>query len=117
MNVARLIFLLMLQLLFALLLFASPAQANNYRGQPISLDLQDANIVSVFQIISEVSGLNVVVSDEISGKVTIRLQDVPWDQALEIVLRQNGLYQVTEGNVMIIVPLKKVPDLYRSSVR
>ena len=104
-------------LAFLMLLAISPnltLAETNYSGQHISIDLQDANIDSVFGIISQVSGLNVVLHSDVQGKVTLRLNDVPWDQVLDIVLRQNGLYRVTEGNVMIIVPLARLPQLYFS---
>ena len=105
--------LLLLACLGAVGSYAKPAAAQGkYRGQVISLDLQDASIDSVFRIIAEVSGHNVVVHSNISGKVTLRLRKVPWDQVLDIVLRDHGLHQVTEGNVMLIVPIEKTADLY-----
>ena len=80
----------------------------------ISLDLQNASIHSALRIIAEVSDLNIVVHPEVHGEITLHLKNVPWDQALRLILRSKGLYQVREGNVMIVAPLDKVPQLYFS---
>ncbi len=79
-----------------------------YRGRLISLDLQDTDIDNALRIIAEVSNLNIIASDDVSGKVTLRLIDVPWDQALDVILKTNGLDQVTEGNVIRIAPVDKL---------
>ena len=84
---------------------------DEYHGEPISIDLREAQLDSVFRIIAEVSELNVVVHSDIRGKISLRLNNVPWDQVLDLVLRQNNLYQITEGNVMIIVPIARVPQV------
>ncbi|MCC6932782.1 MAG: type IV pilus secretin PilQ [Deltaproteobacteria bacterium] len=80
----------------------------NYTGRLISLDLQDTDIDNALRIIAEVSNLNIIASDEVAGKVTLRLVDVPWDQALDVILKTNGLDQVTEGNVVRIAPVDKL---------
>ena len=54
------------------------------------------------------SNLNIIASDDVAGKVTLRLIDVPWDQALDVILKTNGLDQVTEGNVIRIAPVEKL---------
>ena len=82
--------------------------AKLYVGRLISLDLQDTDIDNALRIIAEVSNLNIIASDEVSGKVTLRLVDVPWDQALDVILKTNGLDQVTEGNVIRIAPVDKL---------
>lgn len=82
--------------------------ANRYSGRLISLDLQDTDIDNALRIIAEVSNLNIVASDEVAGKVTLRLTDVPWDQALDVILKTNGLDKVLEGNVMRIAPVDKL---------
>ena len=79
-----------------------------YTGRLISLDLQDTDIDNALRIIAEVSNLNIIASDDVSGKVTLRLIDVPWDQALDVILKTNGLDQVTEGNVIRIAPIDKL---------
>lgn len=79
-----------------------------YTGRLISLDLQDTDIDNALRIIAEVSNLNIIASDDVTGKVTLRLIDVPWDQALDVILKTNGLDQVTEGNVIRIAPVDKL---------
>lgn len=79
-----------------------------YTGRLISLDLQDTDIDNALRIIAEVSNLNIIASDDVTGKVTLRLIDVPWDQALDVILKTNGLDQVTEGNVIRIAPIEKL---------
>lgn len=79
-----------------------------YTGKLISLDLQDTDIDNALRIIAEVSNLNIVASEEVVGKVTLRLTDVPWDQALDVILKTHGLDRVLEGNVMRIAPIEKL---------
>ncbi|MCC6220237.1 MAG: type IV pilus secretin PilQ [Deltaproteobacteria bacterium] len=82
--------------------------AKVYVGRLISLDLQDTDIDNALRIIAEVSNLNIIAADDVSGKVTLRLIDVPWDQALDVILKTNGLGQVVEGNVVRIAPIEKL---------
>jgi type IV pilus assembly protein PilQ len=79
-----------------------------YTGKLISLDLQDTDIDNALRIIAEVSNLNIVASEEVVGKVTLRLTDVPWDQALDVILKTHALDKVLEGNVMRIAPIDKL---------
>lgn len=79
-----------------------------YTGKLISLDLQDTDIDNALRIIAEVSNLNIVASEDVVGKVTLRLTDVPWDQALDVILKTHGLDKVLEGNVMRIAPIDKL---------
>lgn len=79
-----------------------------YTGRLISLDLQDADIDSALRIIAEVSNLNIVAGDGVSGKVTLKLVDVPWDQALEVILKSHGLDKVLQGNVLRVAPVDKL---------
>lgn len=79
-----------------------------YTGRLISLDLQDTDIDNALRIIAEVSNLNIIASDEVTGRVTLRLIDVPWDQALDVILKTNGLDKVQEGNVVRIAPVDKL---------
>jgi len=75
-----------------------------YFGKKISLDFQDADIKSVLRIISEVSGLNIVAGDDVTGKITIKLTNVPWDQALEVILRTKKLAIEREGTIIRVAP-------------
>lgn len=79
-----------------------------YTGRLISLDLQDTDIDNALRIIAEVSNLNIIASDDVTGKVTLRLIDVPWDQALDVILKTNGLDKVQEGSVVRIAPVEKL---------
>ncbi len=76
--------------------------AKTYSGQKISLDFKDADIKNVFRLLAEVSGLNIVVTDEVKKRVTVRLVDVPWDQAMDLLIDTNGLGKEQMGNVVRI---------------
>lgn len=71
-----------------------------YTGEPISLDLKDADIRDVLLTFSKLARLNMVIDPDVRGSVTVRLEDVPWDQALEVILKVNGLGYVLEGNIV-----------------
>ena len=73
-----------------------------YTGQKLSLDFKDADIKNVFRLLAEVSGLNIVVTNDVNRKVTLRLVDVPWDQALDLLIDTNGLGKEQLGNVVRI---------------
>lgn len=77
----------------------SPGQ-RVFTGDPISLNLKDADIKDVLRTFAQLTGLNIAVDPDVSGTVTVDFVDVPWDQALDLILRQNGLTFVLEGNVM-----------------
>jgi type IV pilus assembly protein PilQ len=79
-----------------------------YHGQRISMDFKDADLTNVFRIIAEVSNLNIITSDDVKGKVSLRLVNVPWDQALDIVLRSKSLGASQDGNVLRIAPLSSL---------
>jgi type IV pilus assembly protein PilQ len=76
-----------------------------YTGEKITLDFQDADLLNVLRLIAEVSGLNIITAEGVGGKLSMRMVDVPWDQALEIILKTKGLGQVKEGNVVRIAPM------------
>ncbi|MEE8074341.1 MAG: type IV pilus secretin PilQ [Candidatus Binatia bacterium] len=80
----------------------SPKKVKEYTGQRISLDFKDADIKNVFRLLAEISSLNIVVTDDVDRKVTVRLVDVPWDQAMDILLDTNGLGSEMVGNVVRI---------------
>ncbi len=76
-----------------------------YTGQKISLDFQDADIRHVFRILHEISGKNFVIGDDVKGRVTLKLDNVPWDQVLDLILKMNKLDCVEEGNIVRIAKL------------
>jgi type IV pilus assembly protein PilQ len=75
-----------------------------YTGERLTLNFQDIETRAVLQLLADASGQNIVVSDSVSGSVTLRLQNVPWDQALDIVLRTKGLDKRKQDNVIIVAP-------------
>lgn len=79
-----------------------------YTGDPISLDFQDVPVRQVLQIIAQVNGFNLVTTDTVSGNVTISLSGVPWDQALDMILRVKGLDKRLEGNILLIAPAEEL---------
>jgi len=78
----------------------APAPTGKYSGEPISVNLKDVDLRDFFRLIHEISGLNVVVDPQVKGSLTIVLDDVPWDQALDIVLKNNDLDKQLDGNVL-----------------
>src|SRR5579863_10377680 len=75
-----------------------------YTGERLTLNFQDIDTRAVLQLLADASGQNIVVSDSVQGNVTLRLQNVPWDQALDIVLKTKGLDKRRDGNVIIVAP-------------
>jgi type IV pilus secretin PilQ/predicted competence protein len=81
---------------------AAPAPAGKYTGEPISVNLKDVDLKDFFRLIHEISGLNVVLDPAVKGSLTIVLDEVPWDQALDIVMQNNSLDKQLNGNVLRI---------------
>jgi type IV pilus assembly protein PilQ len=79
-----------------------------YKGDLLSLNFQDIEVRAILQILADFTGLNLVVSDSVKGNLTLRLQNVPWDQALDIILRTKGLAMRQNGNVIFIAPTEEV---------
>jgi type IV pilus assembly protein PilQ len=79
-----------------------------YKGTPVTFNIQDIPVRSALQLIADVSELNIVVADSVSGNVTLRLVNVPWDQALDIILQAKGLDKRTQGNVVWIAPTAEI---------
>lgn len=79
-------------------------EASKYVGEKISIDFQDSELVHVFRLIADMSGFNIVVSPEVKGKFSMKLTDVPWDQALDVILRNYGLSKTIEGNILRVAP-------------
>ncbi len=79
-----------------------------YTGERLSLNFQDIEVRSVLQLIADFTGFNLVASDTVSGSITLRLNNVPWDQALDIILRTKGLDKRQDGNVLLIAPSEEI---------
>lgn len=84
-----------------------------YTGERLTLNFQDIETRAVLQIIAEFTNKNIVVSDSVSGNVTLRLQNVPWDQALDIILRTKGLGMRENGNVILVAPAQDIAQMER----
>jgi type IV pilus assembly protein PilQ len=78
----------------------------SYRGRRIDLDFNNADIHNILRLLAEVGGVNIVTSDDVTGNVTIRMRNVPWDQALEVILQAKGLGMVRRGNLIRVAPLE-----------
>ncbi|MDG5500712.1 type IV pilus secretin PilQ [Marinobacter sp. BGYM27] len=79
-----------------------------YSGDKLSLNFQDIEVRSVLQLIADFTGLNLVASDTVSGSITLRLQNVPWDQALDLILKTKGLDKRQIGNVLLVAPADEI---------
>ena len=86
------------------------AQAPKYSGKPMTFNFQDVPVRTVLQLIADEAGVNLVASDSVTGNITLRLDSVPWDQALEVVLRTKGLDKRRDGNVLWVAPQKELAD-------
>jgi type IV pilus assembly protein PilQ len=82
--------------------------AFRFRGEKLSLNFQDIEIRSVLQLIADFTDLNLVASDTVSGRITLRLKKVPWDQALDIIMKTKGLDKRTVGNVLMVAPASEL---------
>ncbi|MDF1822693.1 MAG: type IV pilus secretin PilQ [Alcanivoracaceae bacterium] len=82
--------------------------AFQYTGEKLSLSFQDIEVRSVLQLIADFTGLNLVASDTVEGKITLRLQNVPWDQALDLILKTKGLDKRKVGNVLLVAPADEI---------
>ncbi|MDN3557575.1 type IV pilus secretin PilQ [Halomonas maura] len=87
-----------------------------YTGERITLNFQDIEVRSVLAIIADFTGLNLVASDSVTGRVTLNLEDVPWDQALDLVLKSHGLASRQEGNVIVVAPAAELAQLERQEL-
>jgi type IV pilus assembly protein PilQ len=88
-----------------------------YTGEPLSLNLKDADIKDVLRTFAQLTGLNIAIDPTVSGSVTVDFVDVPWDQALEVILRQNSLAYVLEGNVMRVGTAARLSEEAESNRR
>jgi type IV pilus assembly protein PilQ len=87
-----------------------------YVGDRISLNFQDIEVRAVLQLIADFTELNLVASDTVSGRITLRLQNVPWDQALELVLKTKGLDKRQVGNVLMVAPAAEIAERERQQI-
>lgn len=87
-----------------------------YVGDRISLNFQDIQVRAVLQLIADFTELNLVASDTVSGRITLRLQNVPWDQALELVLKTKGLDKRQIGNVLMVAPAAEIAERERQQI-
>lgn len=85
-----------------------PRAAQSYIGKKISLDFQDIEVRRVLQLLADFTGINMVASDTVQGNITLRLKDVPWDQALDIILKSKNLDKRRNGNVIWIAPVSEL---------
>lgn len=84
------------------------AAAASFKGKKITIDIQDADIINVIRLIGDVSGKNVVIGEDVKGKVTVKLKNVPWDQALDVVLKTKDLGREERGGIIRVVPQAKL---------
>jgi type IV pilus assembly protein PilQ len=84
------------------------AQQRAFTGRRIDLDLKDADVHNVLRLLADVGQVNIVTADNVSGNVTIRMRNVPWDQALDVVLQSKGLGMVRQGNMIRVAPLAEL---------
>ncbi|GAA4097629.1 type IV pilus secretin PilQ family protein [Zhongshania borealis] len=87
-----------------------------YVGEKLSLNFQDIEVRSVLQLIADFTELNLVASDTVKGNITLRLQNVPWDQALELVLKTKGLDKRQVGNVLMVAPAAEISERERQEI-
>ncbi len=79
-----------------------------YTGKKIDLDMMDARITDILRLLAEVSNLNIIASDDVKGTISLRLRDVPWDQAFDIILKAKGLDKIKVGNVIRVAPAARI---------
>ena len=87
---------------------ADGLDAQRFYGKPINLEVRETNIRDVFTLIAEQSGANIVISDDVKGNVTLKLRQIPWDQALAIIMKTKNLGYVRQGNVLRIAPVEQL---------
>ncbi len=95
---------------------AKKKEAFAYSGEKLSLNFQDIAVRNVLQIIADVTSLNLVASDTVQGSITLRLDNVPWDQALDIVLKTKGLDKRQMGNVLMVAPAAEIAERERQEL-
>jgi type IV pilus assembly protein PilQ len=97
-----------------------PLTQNEYKGTPISVDFQNADLHAVFRLLAKTGGINIIVSEKVKGRVTLKVEEVPWDLLFDAILANYGLAKIKIGNIIKIVTLeelKKEMDLYKDYVK
>ncbi len=92
------------------------AEKVKYQGKPISLNFQDVSVRTVLQLIADFNNFNLVTTDSVGGNITLRLDGVPWEQALDTVLKVKGLDKRLDGNILLVAPAKEIADRERQSL-
>lgn len=95
---------------------AARQQRFKFVGEKLSLNFQDIEVRAVLEIIADVTGLNLVASDTVEGNITLRLDDVPWDQALDLVLKSKSLDKRQVGNVLLVAPAAEIAERERQEI-
>ncbi|VAV82632.1 Type IV pilus biogenesis protein PilQ [hydrothermal vent metagenome] len=85
-------------------------EGGKYTGRKINIDMVDAEVTDMLKLLAEVSDLNIIASGEVNGKITLRLKDVPWDQAFDLILRTRGLGSIQDGNVVRVAPAARIRE-------
>ena len=88
-----------------------------YIGERLSLNFHDIEIRSVIQILADFTNLNIIANDSVEGNITLRLNDVPWDQAFEFILKAKGLGQRQTGNVILVAPISEINKLEEEEIK
>ncbi|MDN6180634.1 MAG: type IV pilus secretin PilQ [Halomonas subglaciescola] len=95
---------------------AGSSAKKSYSGKRLSLNFQDIEVRAVLSTLAKFTGLNIVASDSVSGRVTLNLNDVPWDQALALILQSKGLDSRKEGNVMVVADARELAEMERQKL-
>jgi type IV pilus assembly protein PilQ len=95
-------------LLLTLILISNVSSAQNWTGEPASFDFKDIDIRDLFRFFADLSGMNLILHPGVKGTITLKLTDVPWDQALDLITKNHGLGYTIEGNVIWIASLETI---------
>jgi type IV pilus assembly protein PilQ len=95
---------------------AGQEEKRQYTGEKMTLEFQDADVRAILELLADTGGQNIVVNDSVHGNITLRLQNVPWDQALDIVMRTKGLDKRQDGNVIIVGPADEIAAREKSEL-
>ena len=97
-------------LIFLMVPLLSYGQMSQRAITKVSFDFMDADIRNVLRVITHISGRNIVIGDEVKGKVTMKLENIPWDEAMDVILKNNDLARIEEGNIIRVVSSKRLFD-------
>ena len=87
-----------------------------YKGKPLTLNFQNMDVRAILQVLADFTGMNIVASDSVSGNMTVRLKDVPWDQALDLVLEARNLHKQQSGNVIWVATRQEIADKNKAQI-